>query len=307
MPITEHQHTVTDEQAGRVDLVVRDLTELSRSKLRGLFDHGCVTVNEVVCDDVAVRVAAGDVVGVKFDPHQGYKEKPKVRDDKAFKIVFEDEDMIVVNKEAGVLVSPASDDDRNTLIERVSKYLSHRHKNAVAGLVHRMERGASGLMVLAKTEEALTDLNRQFRDQQPTRSCIAVVMGTLEAEEGVFDSWLGTRDNLDSFSMQEGERGGGKRAITRYKLLKQQEETAVVEVQLETARRHQLRVHFAEAGHPVLGDKRYGRKKAVHDRWKKRRLAMHCHFLKFKHPITGELVQFQTPIPQAIRKFKAGP
>ena len=170
-----------------------------------------------------------------------------------------------------------------------------------------MERGASGLMVLAKTQEALTGLTKQFREQQPSRSCIAVVMGTLKAEEGKFESWLGTRDNLDSFSMQEGKSGGGKHAVTRYKLLKQQEETAVVEVQLKTARRHQLRVHFSEAGHPVLGDKRYGRKKAVHERWNKRRLAMHCHWLSFVHPITEQPVQYQTKIPQAIRKFRAGP
>lgn len=307
MPITEHTHTVTDEQAGRVDLVVRDLTELSRSKLRGLFDHGCVRVNDVVCDNVAVRVAEGDVVTVKFDPHQGYKEKPKVWEDSAFKIVFEDEDIIVVNKEAGVLVTPATPEDQNTLVSRVSNYLSLRRKNAAAGLVHRMERGASGLMVLAKTQEALTGLTKQFREQQPSRSCIAVVMGTLKAEEGKFESWLGTRDNLDSFSMQEGKSGGGKHAVTRYKLLKQQEETAVVEVQLKTARRHQLRVHFSEAGHPVLGDKRYGRKKAVHERWNKRRLAMHCHWLSFVHPITEQPVQYQTKIPQAIRKFRAGP
>ena len=307
MPITEHTHTVTDEQAGRVDLVVRDLTGLSRSKLCGLFDHDCVTVNDVVCGETSVRVAAGDVVEVKFDPHQGYKQKPKIWEDNAFKMVFEDEDIIVVNKEAGVLVTPTGPDDENTLVDRVSNYLSRKRKNAAAGLVHRMERGASGLMVLAKTTEASTALNKQFRDQTPTRSCIAVVMGTLETEEGNFESWLGTRDNLDSFSMSEGKVGGGKHAITRYKLLKQQEETAVVEVQLETARRHQLRVHFAEAGHPVLGDKRYGKKKAVHDRWNKKRMAMHCHYLTFKHPITEQPVQFETKIPHAIRKFRAGP
>jgi len=307
MPLTEHTHTVTEDQAGRVDLVVRDLTELSRSKLRGLFDHHCITINEVVCDDVSVRVAEGDIVGVKFDPHQGYKEKPKIWEDNAFTILFEDEDIIVVNKQAGVLVTPTGPDDENTLIDRVSKYLSRRRKNAAAGLVHRMERAASGLMVLAKTQEAATDLTKQFREQTPNRSCIAVVMGTLEAEEGSFESWLGTRDNLDSFSMSEGKQGGGKHAVTRYKLLKQQEETAVVEVQLETARRHQLRVHFSEAGHPVLGDKRYGRKKAVHERWNKRRLAMHCHLLSFVHPMTQQPVQYKTTIPQAIRKFRAGP
>lgn len=307
MPLTEHTHTVTDAQEGRVDLVVRDLISLSRSKLRGLFDHDCITVNDVLCDDVAVRVAAGDVVGVKFDPHQGYKEKPKIWEDKAFKMVFEDEDLVVVNKEAGVLVTPSSPDDQNTLVDRVSNYLSRKRKNAAAGLVHRMERGASGLMVLAKTTEAASALTKQFRDQKPTRSCIAVVMGTLEEEEGNFETWLGTRDNLDSFSMNEGASGGGKHAVTRYKLLKQQEETAVVEVQLETARRHQLRVHFAEAGHPVLGDKRYGKKKAVHDRWNKKRLAMHCHHLAFVHPVTEQPVQFQTKIPFAIRRFKAGP
>lgn len=307
MPLTEHTHTVTDEQAGRVDLVVRDLTGLSRSKLCGLFDHDCVTVNDVVCGETSVRVAAGDVVGVKFDAHQGYKQKPKIWEDNAFKIVFEDDDIIVVNKEPGVLVTPSTADDQNTLIDRVSNYLSRKRKNAAAGLVHRMERAASGLMVMAKTTEASTALTKQFREQTPNRSCIAVVMGTLEAEEGKFESWLGTRDNLDSFSMSEGKVGGGKHAITRYKLLKQQEETAVVEVQLETARRHQLRVHFAEAGHPVLGDKRYGKKKAVHDRWRKRRLAMHCHLLSFLHPITEEPVQYQTKIPQAIRKFRAGP
>ena len=95
MPITTHTHTVTPEQAGRVDHVVRDLTGLSRSKLRGLFEHGCVAINDTVCSDVFVRVAEGDVIEVKFDSHQGYKEKPKIWEDSAFKIVHEDDDIIV--------------------------------------------------------------------------------------------------------------------------------------------------------------------------------------------------------------------
>ncbi len=307
MPITEQTHTVTDDQAGRIDLVVRELTGLSRSKLRGLFDHRCVRLNGDACLDVFVRVAAGDVVSVKFDPHQGYKELPRVWEDSTFKIVHEDDALIVVSKEAGVLVTPARQEDENTLIDRLNVYLDRSRKNLTAKLVHRMDRASSGLMVFAKTNDALAHLATQFRDQTPDRTCVAVVMGTLQAAEGKFESYLGMRENLDSFSMQEGERGGGKHAVTRYKVLKQQEETAVVEVQLETARRHQLRVHFAEAGHPVLGDKRYGNKKAVHPRWKKKRLALHCKTLAFVHPTTKEQVHFTSPVPAPIRKFRAGP
>ncbi len=293
---------VGDEQAGRVDRVVRGLTGLTHSKLPGLFDHGCVTVNGRLCDDGRVRVAAGDRVEVCYDPHQGYREKKRAWADQAFSIVHEDSQIIVVNKSANVLsVATERGGEDDTLVDRVSHYLKHTSRRREALVVHRLDRGVSGLLVFAKSRTVLESLKVQFKARKPERRYVAIVAGVLRRSAGTFRSYLATRKNLDQFSTPDS--AAGQLAITHYRVLKTLADTTVVEVRLETGRRNQIRVHFADHGHPVLGDPRYRPKAAEHPRWNAERIALHALSLGFEHPATGERLLFESELPRAMQRF----
>ena len=302
MATTTKTAEVTDEQAGRVDRVVRAVCGLPHRKLRGLFDHGCVTVNGEPCEDGGRRVEPGDRVEVCYDPQQGYPEKKRAWADQAFSIVFEDPHLIVVNKAANVLtVATERGGDENTLVDRVSYYLKHTSRRREALVVHRLDRGVSGLLVFAKSRTVLEQLKEQFKARKPERRYVAIVAGILKRSSGTFRSYLEMRKNLDQYSTRDEAKG--QLAITHYRVLKALADTTVVEVRLETGRRNQIRVHFADAGHPVLGDPRYRPQDAAHERWPASRIALHALSLGFEHPATGKPLLFESEWPSTMQQF----
>jgi 23S rRNA pseudouridine1911/1915/1917 synthase len=301
MPITTKTALVTDQQSGRADRVVHALTSLSHSKMRGLFDHGCVTVNDQPCMLAGTPVKSGDKVGVSYDPQQGYRAKKKKWTDRTFSIVFEDQHLIVVNKSANVLTVATDHDELNTLVNRVSYYLKHTSQHREAFVAHRLDREVSGLLVFAKSPAILKLLQEQFKQRKPERLYIAIVAGILKPSQGTFRSYLKTGDNLDQYSTRNESEG--QLAITHYRVLKELQDATVVEVRLETGRRNQIRVHFAERGHPVLGDGRYQREVATHDRWPLKRIALHATTLGFEHPVTKEPMQFEAAAPNSMKRF----
>ena len=300
MAITTKTVQVTDQQSVRVDLVVKTLTSLSHRKLRGLFDQGCVTVNGQLCADASMRVRSGDRVDVCYDPQQGYREK-KRWSDRAFAIVYEDQHIIVVNKSAHVLTVATDKSERNTLVSRVSHYLQQSSHQRQAFVAHRLDRGVSGLLVFGKSPAILGKLRDQFRARKPERLYIAIVAGILRPSSGTFRSFLQTADSLDQFSTRV--EGQGQLAVTHYRVQRELRDTTVVEVRLETGRRNQIRVHLAEAGHPVLGDPRYGRTAAQHERWRQNRLALHALSLGLEHPVTGKQLVFTSELPDCMQRF----
>jgi 23S rRNA pseudouridine1911/1915/1917 synthase len=301
MAMTTKTAQFTGQQPDRVDRVVQSLTNLSHSKMRGLFDHGCVTVNGQPCGDAGQRVKPGDRVDVSYDPQQGYREKKKEWSDRAFSIVYEDPHLIVVNKAANVLTIATDHGERNTLEDRVTHYLKSSSRQRTAFVVHRLDRGVSGLLVFAKTPAILEKLQEQFKERKPERRYIAIVAGVLRQPAGTFRSHLTTGDNLDQYTTRKESLG--QLAITHYRVLKQLSDATVVEVRLETGRRNQIRVQFADQGHPVLGDPRYRPKQAWHERWPRSRIALHAVSLGFVHPASGEGVQFESELPSVMRRF----
>ncbi len=293
---------VTEPAAGSVGRVVVELTGLSNKKVRGLFDHGCVKVNGAPCTQAGDRVQAGDQVEVCYDPDQGYREKKRVWEDMAFSVVFEDTQLIVVNKSANVLtVATDRGGERNTLVSRVSHYLKHTGRRREALVVHRLDRGVSGLLVFAKSQRMLAALQAQFKERKPDRQYIAIVAGMLERESGTYRSHLATGKSLNQYSTRDESQG--ELAITHYRLQQKLADTSVVEVQLETGRRNQIRVQFADHGHPVLGDPRYGRSRSHHDRWPDSRIALHALSLGFVHPATGKPMRFESELPKSMQRF----
>jgi 23S rRNA pseudouridine1911/1915/1917 synthase len=293
---------VTDEQTGRVDRVVRALTGLAHRKLPGLFDHGCVTVNGEPCGDGGQLVGPGDRVEVCYDPQRGYPEKKRAWADAAFSVVYEDQYLVVVNKAANVLtVATERGGDEPTLVDRVSHYLKHTGRRREALVVHRLDRGVSGLLVFAKSRAVQARLQEQFKARKPERRYVAIVAGKMKRAAGTFKSNLAMRKNLDQFSTRDEAKG--QLAITHYRVLKTLADTTVVEVRLETGRRNQIRVHFADAGHPVLGDPRYRPQDAALDRWPASRIALHALSLGFEHPATGKPLVFESELPSTMERF----
>jgi 23S rRNA pseudouridine1911/1915/1917 synthase len=302
MAIVTKTADVTEEQTGRVDRVVRTLSGLPHRKLPGLFDHGCVSVNGEPCGDGGRLVGPGDRVEVSYDPQQGYPEKKRAWADAAFSLVFEDQYLVVVNKAANVLtVATERGGETNTLVDRVSHYLKHTGRRREALVVHRLDRGVSGLLVFAKSRSVQERLQEQFKARKPERRYVAIVAGKVKRPTGTFRSHLAMRKNLDQFSTRN--EAEGQLAITHYRVLKTLADTTVVEVRLETGRRNQIRVHFADHGHPVLGDPRYRPQDAQHERWPASRIALHALSLGFEHPATGKLLLFESELPSTMQRF----
>jgi len=301
MAIETKSAKVTQEQIGRVDLVVQSLTSLSRRKLRGLFDHGCVQVNGQPCPETAHRVKAGDGVTVSYDPQQGYPEKKRPWSDRTFSVVFEDKHLIVVNKSASVLTVATDSGDPTTLVARVSLYLRHAGRRHAIFVAHRLDRGVSGLLAFGKTQEAGNHLQGQFKLQKPERIFVGIVAGQMKANQGTLRSYLDTGKNLDVFATHSKDQG--LPAVTHYEVQRTLPDLSVVQIRLETARRHQMRVQFADAGHPFLGDPRYGGRATRHEQWNKKRIALHACGLTVEHPVTGKQLTFECPIPKAMLRF----
>jgi 23S rRNA pseudouridine1911/1915/1917 synthase len=285
----------------RVDRLVQSLCGLSRSQVVGLFDHGCVRVNEAHCPDPAQRLIAGDRIELRYDPNQRYHPTTKPRQKLGFHLVFEDKHLVVVVKPSELLTVPTVRKETNTLHARVESYVKHVGKARGAFTVHRLDRGVSGLLVFGKTQEVMRELKDQFALNKPEREYIAIVAGDVPQAEGTFQSLLATDRDLNRYSTQDEKIG--QLAITHYRVITRLDHATLVQVRLETGRRNQIRVHFAEAGHPVLGDPRYQPELAAHPHWPHERLALHARLLGFEHPVTGESLRFEAPLPEELERF----
>jgi 23S rRNA pseudouridine1911/1915/1917 synthase len=295
-------HVAQEADANRrVDLIVRDLTGLPREQVAGLFDHYCVKLKGVLCSQPGERVQAGDQVEVQYDVHQRYHARRKPPKEIGFEVVFEDEHLIVVDKPAALLTVPTPYRERNTLIDKVTAYLRAADKRGEAFVCHRLDRGVSGLLLFGKSLEISLQIRDQFELRKPQREYIALVRGVLTSHEGTFRSYLATDGNLNRFSTGDAE--AGQLAITHFRTVTTLDDATLVQIWLETGRRNQIRVHFAEKGHPVLGDPRYQSSLAKHPRWKARRIALHARSLGFTHPVTGQSSRFESELPKEFVEF----
>jgi 23S rRNA pseudouridine1911/1915/1917 synthase len=285
----------------RIDRLVQELCGLSRSQVVGLFDHGCVTLNGAIATQPGERLAAGDRVALRYDAKQRYHPKPKPRRNLGFEIVFEDKHLIVVNKPAELLTVPTRRAETSTLQHKVAEYVKHVSKGRDAFPVHRLDRGVSGLLVFGKSQDIVRELKDQFAASKPEREYVAVVAGYVKPKVGTFESLLATDKDLNRFSTDDETIG--QLAITHYRVVAHLSEATLVQVRLETGRRNQIRVHFAEAGHPVLGDERYQAELAEHTHWPHRRLALHARLLGFDHPVTSQPLRFEAPLPKELDDF----
>ncbi len=299
MANVESQQEITHESAGRINQIVRELTGLSHSEVRGLFHQDCVLLNGAACREPGTVVKAGDVVVVRHDPHTRYREPPADRGSPAYRLVFEDEHLIVVDKAAAILTVPTDHGETNTLLNALNNYLGRRRMRAA--VVHRLDRGTSGLLVFGKNARSANALQSQFKIHKAEREYAALVAGKVLELTGTFAGRMGTTKSLQRYSTEDEDEG--EAAVTHYQVERHLQGATYVRVRLETGRRNQIRVHFADAGHPVLGDERYGTDDSFHPGWRANRLALHAATLGFMHPLTNEQLRFEAPLPAEFERF----
>ena len=284
----------------RLDRAVALVADVSRSVAARLVATGSVRLDGAVVTSGTRRVAEGESLAVHIDlpddPH------PAADPDVVFGTVFEDPDLIVVDKPAGLVVHPGAGHDSRTLVHGLlARYpdiagVGDPHR---PGIVHRLDRGTSGLLVVARTERAHQLLVEQMRAHQPERVYCALVGGHPEAPSGLIDAPIG-RSSRNPQRMTLTERG--RPARTRYiveRRYAQPARVALLECQLETGRTHQIRVHLRAIGHPVIGDPTYGPGRAD-DVFGLSRPFLHARSLSFSHPVSGRTVRAESPLPDDL-------
>lgn len=296
----------TPTELWRADRAVQHLTQASRRQTNGLFDAGCVTLNGQVCREPWRHLAVGDRIDVVYEAERRYKATPKPPKHLGFHIEYEDDDLLVVDKPAAWLTVPSGPADRDTLVQRIEDYVTRRNRGRRIRLsaAHRLDRGVSGLLAFGKSPAMCEALRRQFAERSPDRRYQAIVAGIMSTDAGEMRSYLTTEDDLTRRSTDRPEEG--ELAVTRYQVLRRLRDTTLVEIELETGRRNQIRVHFAEAGHPLLGDPRYGRPASAHRNWKHLRIALHAEFLALAHPRDGRPLEFRRGAPAEFVQFLSG-
>ena len=290
--------TVSPGQEGtRADRFLADSVEgFSRESLKESFEKGLVTVDGKSIKP-SLKLKAGTVLEAVL-PDTGVLDV--VAQDIPIDIVYEDDDIAIVDKPAGMVVHPANGNEDGTMVNALMYRLDHLSAiNGVIrpGIVHRIDKDTSGLLVVAKNDKAHAALSEQFRVHSITRRYTAIVSGVLPNEKGTIDAPLG-RDPYDRKAFTVTLKNS-KNAVTHYEVIKRYDGYTHIDVSLETGRTHQIRVHMKYIGHPIVGDKLYGRNTALDKRFDGQLL--HAYLLGFIHPSTGEYVEFRSEIPERFR------
>jgi 23S rRNA pseudouridine1911/1915/1917 synthase len=290
--------------ARQLSSVLQNLFKIPRSQIATLLEQGHVTVNGRIKRQAFQVLDVGDSVSVDMVPQPiaapSHSSKAK-QSNRTIDFLFDDEDIMVVNKPANLLTVPTRHRESHTLLSMVERQMRKQCNDAKAYCVHRLDRGVSGVLVIAKSLEIAEALRDQFALRKPKRQYIAIVAGTPSPPSNVLRNYLSTDADLNRFVVPSAEQG--ELAITHYQTRQVWRDAAFLEIKLETGRRNQIRVQLAEIGHPILGDPRYRARLAEHWAWPHQRIALHAESLGFTHPRSGEPIQFETQWPQEFRDF----
>lgn len=299
---------VEDAEAGtRLDVyLAARIPAISRARLQRIVEDESVMVNDRVVVKPSYKVRAGETI--EIDLSEPAISSELIPEDIALDVIYEDEDLIVVNKPAGLVVHPGAGVPSGTLANALTFHfssLSTRGGHLRPGIVHRLDRDTSGLMVVAKSEAAHENLSDQFRARTVFKSYVALVHGSLKTEGGRIEDAIG-RDPRHRTRMAIVKAGrGGRTALSLYRVRERFTRFTLLNVEIKTGRTHQIRVHLAHIRHPVVGDESYdgGREGTIPNAPLRHRIAalkrqfLHAEQLAFEHPRTGERLRFIAPLP----------
>ena len=287
--------TVTDGMTGRIDKELgHHFLQFSRSQLKRWIDDGTVTVNGQTVK-AKYQLQAGDRVVIEPEtPVEIDLEPENIPPD----IVYEDDDVLVVNKPQGMVVHPAPGHPNHTLVNALMYHapLSSINGELRPGIVHRIDKDTSGLLMVAKTDRAHRSLTAQLKEKSNLREYVALVHGVIKENEGTIDAPL-ARSPKDR--KKQAVVVGGRHAVTHFRVLKRYQHYTLVACRLETGRTHQIRVHMKYINHPLAGDSLYGPRKTLpgHGQY------LHARLLGFEHPVTGEEMVFTASLPDYFEQM----
>ncbi|MCX7547623.1 RluA family pseudouridine synthase [Xanthomarina sp. F1114] len=314
----EHYSFTADkgQQPLRIDKYLMNfIVNATRNKIQAAAKSGNIHVNDEPVKS-NYKVKPFDVIRVLFE-HPPY-ENLLTPENIPLNIVYEDDDLLVVNKEPGMVVHPGHGNYSGTLINALIYHFDNLPNNSSnrPGLVHRIDKDTSGLLVVAKNEEAMTHLAKQFFDKTSKREYVAIVWGNMEEEEGTIEGNIGRhpKNRLQNTVFFGDDEDKGKPAVTHYKVLERLGYVTLVSCKLETGRTHQIRVHMKHIGHTLFNDERYGGERILKGttftKYKQfvdncfkvlPRQALHAKTLGFTHPRTGEFMSFDSEIPEDMQ------
>ncbi len=281
---------ILKENSGkRLDNVLALFTNKSRSIVQKLIEDGNVKINNQIVNKSSSTVKEG-IIEISFP-------EPKILELKSenlpLEIIYQDKDIIIINKEAGLSVHPSHTSNESTLVNALLyhiKDLSNIGGVIRPGIVHRLDKDTSGILIVAKTNEAHSILSEDFKNRKIEKKYLAIVKGIFRIKQGEIRTLIG-RDKKDrkkmSIKVEEG-----REAYSKYKVLEESDKFSLVEVEIKTGRTHQIRVHLSALGHPILGDELYGKKESYP------RQMLHAYSLAFSHPINKKYLHFKTPLPK---------
>jgi 23S rRNA pseudouridine1911/1915/1917 synthase len=307
-----NKEVTADFDGNRLDKFLQSqIKEISRTKLQELIREGYIKKNNVIINDTSKKILLGDHIEVRFPlPKETHIKPNKI----PLKILYEDDDIILINKSPGVVVHPGAGNYENTIVNGLMFYCKNQLSNIGGklrpGIVHRIDKDTSGLIVVAKNDFSHANLAKQFSEHSIKRTYEALVWGSLKPSKGKINANIGR--SVKNRQLMSVRKDKGKVSITNYKTLKIFNNTnlpkiSLIECQLETGRTHQIRVHMNFKGNPIIGDKSYGKSQK---KFKKidvnverkinnfKRQALHAKSLGFIHPKNGKVLFFTAPKPK---------
>lgn len=282
------------QPAELMQFLLEQLPDQGRNNIKSLLTHRQINVDDQAVTQYNYPLQPGQEVSINWNLVRD-EAKGKVKD---LKIIYEDTDLIVVDKPAGLLSMASDSEKQNTAYHQLTDYVRLSHPDQRIFIVHRLDRDTSGVMLFAKNEAVKRALQDNWKDAVVDRAYIAVVEGQVKKKSDTIKSWL--LETKTGLMYSSSTKGDGLEAITHYRLLKASDKYSLLEVRLETGRKNQIRVHMKDLGHPIAGDKKYGSTTNPCGR-----LGLHAHLLSFHHPVSGELLRFETEVPKTFaRLFK---
>lgn len=275
-----------DKDNELMKFLMEKMPQNSRNNIKSLLTQRRVMVDDVIVSQYNAPLKEGQIVSIT---------KTKITKHKleGVSIVYEDNDILVVEKERGILSVATQNEREKTAYNILKNYLKEKNPKDKIFVVHRLDRDTSGVMIFAKSEKTQDILQTTWNDSVKERTYVALVEGNVKKNSDTIISYLAENKAMITYSTDNEEEG--KKAVSHYKVLKRNKNYSLLEVNIETGRKNQIRVHMQDLGHSVVGDKKYGSTKNPI-----KRLGLHAHTIVFKHPITKEVLSFTSKIPEAF-------
>ena len=285
---TNSTEWIVEEPTELLKYLYAMMSNRSRNSVKGILSRGQVFVNGTASTQFNDPLQPGDRVQIRTRVATDEVKMTGVT------ILYEDDDLIVIEKEAGLLSIASHDEKQMTAYRQVTNYVRNVHPRNRIFVVHRLDRDTSGVMLFAKSKEVQQTLQNSWQETVQERAYVALVEGTVK-KDGTVTSWLTESKTFMVYSSPHDN--GGKKAITHYKVLQSNRNFSLLQVNLDTGRKNQIRVHMSDIGHPVVGDKKYGsRNNSIG------RLGLHAHAIAFTHPTSGEKLRFESKVPAVFMR-----